>query len=151
MPGTAKFCFQPKVVDLGETYECIASNCLQWYTFCTLSHSRLFTAAEDLDSINPAFSFAGHMKDCRGMSQAEVRSLIVRGTKCFDKKSKAYALVKALHRGIGVHHSGLPLKYRQHVEILFRCGFLRVVFATGNYNAASNSHTIQICQSVLLA
>jgi hypothetical protein len=40
-------------------------------------------------------------------------------------------LVDLLSRGIGVHHSGMNRKYRQVVEILFRKGFLRVVFATG--------------------
>lgn len=40
-------------------------------------------------------------------------------------------LKRALLRGIGVHHSGLPTKYRQVVEILFRCHYLRVVLATG--------------------
>ena len=70
------------------------------------------------------------MKDLRGgMSQEEVRNLIDLGTK---KMSDDDPLLRGLWRGIGVHHSGLPLKYRQVVEILFRCGFLRVIIATGN-------------------
>jgi hypothetical protein len=40
-------------------------------------------------------------------------------------------LVRALRRGIGMHHSGLPTKYRQAVEILFREKHLKVVVATG--------------------
>lgn len=40
-------------------------------------------------------------------------------------------LIDALGRGIGVHHAGMNRKYRQVVEILFRMGFLRVIFATG--------------------
>ena len=40
-------------------------------------------------------------------------------------------LQEALRRGIGVHHSGLPLKYRQAVERLFRNKRIGVVFATG--------------------
>ncbi|KAF1821942.1 P-loop containing nucleoside triphosphate hydrolase protein [Dissoconium aciculare CBS 342.82] len=40
-------------------------------------------------------------------------------------------LIKALGRGIGVHHAGMNRKYRQIVEILFRKGFLRVIIATG--------------------
>ncbi|CAD7701050.1 unnamed protein product, partial [Ostreobium quekettii] len=40
-------------------------------------------------------------------------------------------LLKALHRGVGIHHAGLPKKYRQAVEVLFRCRHLRVVVATG--------------------
>jgi hypothetical protein len=40
-------------------------------------------------------------------------------------------LIKALGRGMGVHHAGMNRKYRQIVEILFRKGFLRVIIATG--------------------
>jgi hypothetical protein len=40
-------------------------------------------------------------------------------------------LIDALGRGIGVHHAGMNRKYRNICEILFRRGFLRVVFATG--------------------
>jgi ATP-dependent RNA helicase DDX60 len=36
----------------------------------------------------------------------------------------------ALRRGIGVHHAGMPLKYRQAVERLFRAKRLGTVFAT---------------------
>ncbi|KAI5171782.1 ATP-dependent RNA helicase DDX60 [Nematocida sp. LUAm3] len=39
-------------------------------------------------------------------------------------------LIHALYRGIGVHHSGTPKKYRSMVEILFRMKQLRVIFAT---------------------
>lgn len=38
--------------------------------------------------------------------------------------------VRALKRGIGIHHAGLPTKYRQAVERLFRVRALQVVFAT---------------------
>ena len=75
-----------------------------------------------------------------GVDQAEVRRLIVVGTRFFDKDDD---LVKALHRGIGVHHSGMPLKYRQIVEILFRCGYLPVVIATGKH---SNTYVNTLCQ-----
>jgi superfamily II DNA or RNA helicase len=39
-------------------------------------------------------------------------------------------MIEALHRGIGVHHDGVPTKYRQVVETLFRAKHLRVVFST---------------------
>jgi hypothetical protein len=39
-------------------------------------------------------------------------------------------LIDPLFRGIGVHHAGMPLKYRQAVEKLFRMKKLGVVFAT---------------------
>ena len=35
-------------------------------------------------------------------------------------------LWRALRRGIGVHHAGLPKKYRQLSEILFRSRHLKV-------------------------
>ena len=77
--------------------------------------------------IDPAFSFAGRV---RTMSPQELQDLI---SKCTFGMDDDDALVRALHRGIGVHHSGLPTKYRQLVEILFRCRHLRVVIATGVY------------------
>ncbi|CAI6308174.1 unnamed protein product [Periconia digitata] len=40
-------------------------------------------------------------------------------------------LIRALRRGIGVHHAGMNRKYRQVCEMLFRKGYLRVVVATG--------------------
>ena len=49
-------------------------------------------------------------------------------------------LIRALTRGIGVHHSGLPKGYRQCVEILFRCGHLRVVIATGGAHSGPFLH-----------
>ena len=41
------------------------------------------------------------------------------------------SLIEALRRGIAVHHSGCNRLYRHTVEMLFRRGFIRVVFATG--------------------
>lgn len=62
------------------------------------------------------------------MSKAEVQEYIDLGTWAMEDDDP---LKQALQRGIGVHHSGLPTKYRQVVEILFRCGHLRLVLATG--------------------
>ncbi|KAJ8293829.1 putative helicase [Rhodotorula toruloides] len=39
-------------------------------------------------------------------------------------------LINALRRGIGVHHSGMPRRYRVLVENLYRRGVLRVVIST---------------------
>ncbi|GAA5999548.1 uncharacterized protein JCM10292_004219 [Rhodotorula paludigena] len=39
-------------------------------------------------------------------------------------------IVNALRRGIGVHHSGMPRRYRVLVENLYRRGVLRVVIST---------------------
>ena len=46
-------------------------------------------------------------------------------------KEIAPFLCDALARGIGVHHAGMNLVYRQCVEMLFRKGYLTVVIATG--------------------
>ena len=40
-------------------------------------------------------------------------------------------LIRALRRGIGVHHSRLPTKFRKAVETLFRARYLQIVIATG--------------------
>ena len=77
------------------------------------------------DSIDPDFSFAGRV---RTLSPQELRELIEQATYGMEA---AHPLKRALLRGIGVHHSGLPTKYRQVVEILFRCRYLQVVIATG--------------------
>lgn len=97
---------------------------------CECLHSiSLVTLAElaemEEDSIDPDFSFAGRV---RSMSPQELREQIDQGTFGFEE---GHPLKRALQRGIGVHHSGLPTKYCQTVEILFRCRYLRVVIATG--------------------
>lgn len=55
--------------------------------------------------------------------------------------------IDALERGIGVHHSGMNRKYRHFCEILFRKGFLRVVFATGTLALGINMP----CKSVVFS
>ena len=82
----------------------------------------------DMDEVDPAFSFAGNWRNMTGGRQ-QLANLIGIATRHMDTDA---SLARALRRGVGVHHSGLPLKYRQVVEILFRCGYLRVVIATGN-------------------
>ncbi|KAK7398202.1 hypothetical protein QQX98_012421 [Neonectria punicea] len=69
------------------------------------------------------FSFADSAK----MQKSEFDEMI-RRLKWADIRPE---LVKALERGLGVHHAGMNRKYRQVVEILFRRGYLRVVIATG--------------------
>jgi superfamily II RNA helicase len=39
-------------------------------------------------------------------------------------------IINALRRGVGVHHSGMPRRYRVLVENLYRRGVLRVVIST---------------------
>ncbi|KAI0677460.1 P-loop containing nucleoside triphosphate hydrolase protein [Trametes maxima] len=49
--------------------------------------------------------------------------------------------LKALRRGVGVHHSGMNKHYRTLVESLYRSGFLRVVIATGTLALGINAPT----------
>eukprot|EP01116_Phalansterium_solitarium_P013512 TRINITY_DN30896_c0_g1_i1.p1 TRINITY_DN30896_c0_g1~~TRINITY_DN30896_c0_g1_i1.p1 ORF type:complete len:1741 (-),score=432.81 TRINITY_DN30896_c0_g1_i1:116-5338(-) len=48
-----------------------------------------------------------------------------------NPRLKTEGFIDGLRRGIGVHHSGMPKKYRQAVEKLFRMKHIRVVIATG--------------------
>ena len=75
------------------------------------------------------------------MSAEQLQKMIELATKGMKEGS---FLVRGLRRGIAVHHSGCRLKYRQVVEILFRCGYLRVVIATGNNNNRNNGNNNNI-------
>ena len=58
-----------------------------------------------------------------------------------------HPMIQILRRGIGVHHSGLQNKYRMAVEMLFRCGFLRIVLSTETLAFGINMP----CRSVVFA
>jgi len=77
------------------------------------------------DEIDMEFSF--HSPKALGQWQEDIeeqlRDLKHKGTPDF--------LVDGLRRGVGMHHEGCKTSYKQTVEILFRRGYLRVVFATG--------------------
>ncbi|EIW61285.1 P-loop containing nucleoside triphosphate hydrolase protein [Trametes versicolor FP-101664 SS1] len=91
-------------------------------------------ASFDPDDPSPQFSFAG---SSQAFSKAdlddEIRSLGWTST-------PDWAL-KALRRGVGVHHSGMNKHYRTLVESLYRSGFLRVVIATGTLALGINAPT----------
>ncbi|KAI9099463.1 hypothetical protein DFS34DRAFT_72610 [Phlyctochytrium arcticum] len=73
----------------------------------------------------PQFSFAGLKTH---MSNDEIAHEI----ESLEKWGKVSPkLCAALRRGVGVHHAGMNLRYRQVVERWFRAGLLRVVVATG--------------------
>jgi hypothetical protein len=82
-----------------------------------------FEFSSDESLPDPDFSYCS-MQDRRG---EESLNEIIRNLR-LDKND---LLVRALRRGLGMHHSGLPTKYRQAVEILFREKHLKVVVATG--------------------
>jgi len=58
-----------------------------------------------------------------------------------------HPMIQILRRGIGVHHSGLQNKYRMAVEMLFRCGYLRIVLSTETLAFGINMP----CRSVVFA
>ena len=60
---------------------------------------------------------------------------------------RSHFLIRALERGIGVHHAGLPTKYRNNVEKLFRMKKLKVVVATDGLALGIHSP----CRTVVLA
>ncbi|KAI1213214.1 P-loop containing nucleoside triphosphate hydrolase protein [Annulohypoxylon truncatum] len=80
-------------------------------------------ASFDPDAPLSQFSFA----DTTKMTQAELDERLdtLRG-----HNIKPY-LIRALRRGLAVHHAGMNRQYRQVVEMLFRKGYLTVVIATG--------------------
>lgn len=69
------------------------------------------------------FHFADNKKLTREELDVYERELV--------RRDVAEWLIRALRRGIGVHHAGMNRKYRQVCEMLFRKGYLRVVVATG--------------------
>ena len=73
----------------------------------------------------PRFSFRGRVQY---YDKDQIADMVWQACRSFPKD---HHLVKALRRGIGVHHGGLPTRYRQVVEILFRCKYLQCMIATG--------------------
>ncbi|KAI0660897.1 P-loop containing nucleoside triphosphate hydrolase protein [Cubamyces menziesii] len=92
-------------------------------------------ASFDPEDPSPQFSFAG-------TSPAFTKSDLDEEIQALSRWSSApvWAL-KALRRGIGVHHSGMNKHYRTLVESLYRSGFLRVVVATGTLALGINAPT----------
>ncbi|KAI9000928.1 P-loop containing nucleoside triphosphate hydrolase protein [Trametes punicea] len=92
-------------------------------------------ASFDPDDPSPQFSFAG-------TSPAFTKSDLDEEIEALARWSSApdWAL-RALRRGIGVHHSGMNKHYRTLVESLYRSGYLRVVIATGTLALGINAPT----------
>jgi len=94
---------------------------------------------EEESPVNKLFTF---VKEGEQMVKQELDALLK--TLRLDEKN---ILVRALHRGIGIHHPGLPKKYRSAVEILFRAKHLKVVIATNTMAYGINMP----CRSVVFA
>ncbi|KAI0638272.1 P-loop containing nucleoside triphosphate hydrolase protein [Trametes polyzona] len=92
-------------------------------------------ASFDPEDPSPQFSFAGTSPAfSKSDLDEEIRSL------ARWSSAPVWAL-RALRRGIGVHHSGMNKHYRTLVESLYRSGFLRVVIATGTLALGINAPT----------
>ncbi|TGZ84201.1 P-loop containing nucleoside triphosphate hydrolase protein [Ascodesmis nigricans] len=87
----------------------------------------------DPEAPSPEFSFADFTKHSKEELGEDLAS------SAFWRTDRVF--IDALKRGIGVHHAGMNRQYRQVVEILFRKGYLRVVFATGTLSLGINMPT----------
>lgn len=79
---------------------------------------------DDAYEVDPALSFADESR------RSEFTLLLEPWEWRRLRRSVPAFLIRALRRGIGCHHSGLPKMYRDTVEVMFRAGYLRVVFST---------------------
>mmetsp|Transcript_92223 Transcript_92223/g.176876 ORF Transcript_92223/g.176876 Transcript_92223/m.176876 type:complete len:1979 (-) Transcript_92223:351-6287(-) len=80
------------------------------------------------DEIDMEFSF--HSPKALGQWQEEIDDMIDQMKFKGAFKGTNSALLEGLRRGIGMHHEACKTNYRQAVEVLFRRGYLRVIFAT---------------------
>jgi len=84
-----------------------------------------YSEFDSFDPEAPVDNF--HFADLKKLQASEMETYV----KQLRRKHIAEWLIKAISRGVGVHHAGMNRKYRQVVEILFRKGYLRVIVATG--------------------
>ena len=96
-----------------------------------------------IPDILPSYAFC-HGDRGDGLKKEDIERLQKELEHDFDKD---HFLLKALERGIGVHHAGLPTKYRNNVEKLFRLKKLKVVVATDGLALGIHSP----CRTVVLA
>jgi len=79
-----------------------------------------------MDEIDMEFSF--HSPKALGQWAEDIEETLA---SLKSRKTLPSYLVDGLRRGIGMHHEGAQKQYREAVEILFRRGYLRIVFGTG--------------------
>ncbi|KAJ4478505.1 hypothetical protein J3R30DRAFT_3372705 [Lentinula aciculospora] len=80
----------------------------------------------------PEFSFAGRPPSVEELDNI-IRELSSRWVNTPDWT------IRALHRGIAVHHAGMSKAYRVAIENLFRQGFIRVMISTGTLALGINA------------
>lgn len=83
----------------------------------------------DLEDPVPNFSFRGRVQY---YDRAQIDEIVQQACRGMEP---GHHLARAMQRGIGVHHGGLPTRYRQNVEILFRCKYLQCIIATGGHHS----------------
>lgn len=74
---------------------------------------------------DPSYSFVGLKNTYGDQDMAEELARLEHRNAC------PLWMLRALRRGVGIHHSGLNRRYRQLVELAFRSKYLRVVICTG--------------------
>ncbi|KAI8808534.1 hypothetical protein BJ742DRAFT_677787 [Cladochytrium replicatum] len=87
---------------------------------------------------DPRFTFADYRSSQYEVVQKEIDAMIYKMKRNAALNPVDLTLLRALARGIGVHHAGKNRKFRQLVEILFRQQYLTVVFATGTLSLGIN-------------
>jgi len=85
-----------------------------------------FVEEEPLYHVDPRFSF---IQDGQSMEMGEMEWWLNR-LLYKTKWSRTHPLIRALQRGIGVHHDELHRAYKDLVETLFRTKHLKIVVAT---------------------
>lgn len=88
-------------------------------------YENILSEIVDLESRMPEFCFVSKKN---ALSQKDLNDFISFN---HQQNMSNQLLIEGLLRGIGVHHAGLPKKYRQAVERLFRLKKIGVIVATG--------------------
>eukprot|EP00004_Rigifila_ramosa_P016048 TRINITY_DN3770_c0_g1_i1.p1 TRINITY_DN3770_c0_g1~~TRINITY_DN3770_c0_g1_i1.p1 ORF type:complete len:1599 (-),score=326.43 TRINITY_DN3770_c0_g1_i1:1345-6141(-) len=85
----------------------------------------LISEAQQLLAPQPGFFFVDHSDRSKQLNADEIKER-------FPINAHNRTLImRALTRGIGIHHAGLPKKLRQTVQRMFALGHLRLVISTG--------------------
>jgi len=100
-------------------------------------------AEADAYVVDPRFSF---IEEHERMDRKELDYWVNR-TLYKTQWKRSHPLIRALYRGLGVHHSGLVKQYRDLVETLFRGKHIKVVVATSTLALGVNmpARSVTLC------
>ena len=90
-------------------------------------------SAEDVDE---QFETRPYDKRCSfaiGMSESQLESEYIAPLYRLFEEGENAPLLRALRRGVGIHHAAMRTAYLRTVEILFRLKVVKIVFATGMF------------------